>query len=69
MIDQLREIVDKTIAEVDLQQVNAEDLVKDLVENSRFFAFTVLVASRLLEKALELKAQNGTELQPNVQEN
>lgn len=60
MIDQLKEIVDKTIADVNLQDVNVEEVVKDLVENSRFFAFRMLVASRILEKTLlsQPKEQN-----------
>jgi hypothetical protein len=57
MIDQLKDIVDKTIADVNLEHVKVEEVVKDLVENSRFFAFRILVASRILEKTLLAQEQ------------
>lgn len=69
MIDQLKEIVDKAIADVDLQNLKVEEVAKDLVENSRFFAFRILIASRLLEKALlKESAPAEVEDQPKPQE-
>lgn len=53
MIEELTKLVDKTIESVDLKTVDQKEVVKDLVEASRFFAFRMLVGSRLLEKALQ----------------
>lgn len=58
MIEQLKEIVDKAIDDVNLQNLNTDEVVKDLVENSRFFAFRILIASRLLEKTLLSKSSD-----------
>jgi hypothetical protein len=67
MPDEPQDPVATAIQNIDISKVSVEDIAKDLVDNCRYFAFRMMVASTLLERILQKPSENMNTFKPTVE--
>ena len=59
--------VDQVLSKIDFDKISKDDVFSDLMQNSRIFAFRLMVGAAVLEQLIlrERAKAAGAELQPN----
>lgn len=59
--------VDQVLSKIDFDKISKDDVFSDIMQNSRIFAFRLMVGAAVLEQLIlrERAKADGAELQPN----
>ena len=62
--------VDQVLSKIDFDKVSRDDVFSDIMQNSRIFAFRLMVGAAVLEQLIlrERAKDDGAESQPNAEE-